>query len=677
MAFIADNVLRVVGFLLLVFLPGAWLTFGMSISDISFWPRLMAGAVLSPLIACAQFYAIRLLGASFELTTTLLICLNLPVVYLVYRRSRRCSWPQTRTIITLCIVFITTLACFAPQLLHPQIRAYTGHAWYYTEPIYKIANGDILIEEPELAGIRLAYPWAGLVYQSILSYVLNSPPAASYIWTNLLWLLFTFGFLILITGELGGDYLSRVSSIVWLSFGVNFVGFLIENLAKASSWLYDLGLGTRIDISWIYWVTGDYRYSPWLLKFMFFQQEPLTLGLYAAIVYFMIKRWGRDLASADYMLLFLLCLGVGLIQPNLFPAVWPLLGAQGISLYTHRHDMHQTHWWRQVFALGLVLLITTALTFGYVEFISRDHIGRAFGLFGPISAAGMRILALRIITSAIVISPFLLGFLLVFKRCWKQKPDAVVVLGLGAVGSLVPLILLYIPALNNEYKFMFTAAICLAPFPSLAWEPLLGQIGGHKWVVSFTLALILAIPFIYKMSNDWPWQPPQLSISPPSLDLRTFSLRLADNERLAGLVDTIQKRTPADTIICTEYNEIDLPTLLQRTLYAPPVQPEPFPGVNIPTEDLLIGTKGYDPHTILDRRVILKDLFHSNDLTRKDHSLQQILQFHRPVAILFESQQDAAMREWLEKDPNRQLLFSGNGFSLWLVPSPQGSILTQ
>ena len=34
----------------------------------------------------------------------------------------------------------------------PQIRMLSGHAWMHTDYIYMLANGDLLLDDPELVG---------------------------------------------------------------------------------------------------------------------------------------------------------------------------------------------------------------------------------------------------------------------------------------------------------------------------------------------------------------------------------------------------------------------------------------------------------------------------------------------------------------------------------------------
>src|ERR1700680_540120 len=94
LAYIFGNVstlFGVLGYLLLVFTPGAWITFGLSLDRIPFWARLLTGAMLSPLVVCAEFYLIRLAGIPFGTTAVILVLVNVPAIYLVWRRRGKLS----------------------------------------------------------------------------------------------------------------------------------------------------------------------------------------------------------------------------------------------------------------------------------------------------------------------------------------------------------------------------------------------------------------------------------------------------------------------------------------------------------------------------------------------------------------------------------------------------------
>src|SRR5215472_13435840 len=101
---------------------------------------------------------------------------------------------------------------------------YSTHAWMHAAPDYLVANGSLLLEEPCLAGVRLAYPWVGHVFQAVLSYALDSSPAFSYVWTNLLWIALFYGLFVAFAQEMGLRPITSALAPVWLFFGVNFAG---------------------------------------------------------------------------------------------------------------------------------------------------------------------------------------------------------------------------------------------------------------------------------------------------------------------------------------------------------------------------------------------------------------------------------------------------------------------
>lgn len=166
-------------FAILAFLPGQWITFGLALPKLPFWARFAGGAVLTPLVICLQFYALRLVGVPFDSTVILLVVLNLPVLVLLYLRRRDLVLPDRRTLAGWFLVLFVPFLLLSRLILDPYARVYTGHSWLYSDPIYMIANGNLLLQDPELVGVRLDYPWAGLVYEGILSYVIGSPPAAA------------------------------------------------------------------------------------------------------------------------------------------------------------------------------------------------------------------------------------------------------------------------------------------------------------------------------------------------------------------------------------------------------------------------------------------------------------------------------------------------------------------
>ena len=431
----------ILAFAALVFLPGAWITFGLTGLRLPFSARLCGGAVLSPLVVCLQFYALRLLGLPFESTAKLLPLLNLPALYLVLKQRRQVSLPSGRTVAAWLLVLLIPLAGFIPTVVDPLARVFTGHAWLFSDPIYRMANGELLLTEPELMGFRLGYPWPGLVYQGILSYLLDSPPAVSYIWTDLVWLLIIFCLLAGIVAQLGGNRFSRITSVIWLCFGVNFVGFMV--------WAGPVEYGHA--------AFGDLRFTPWLLKFLFFGQEPMALGLFVAILYLLLRQQEDRSNGQLLVLLALMMCGLGLMYALLFPAAAGLIGAQGIAICFDAFRARERLPWRYLLALGACMLISGALTAAYVSFLNVDRVTSA------VSLTSGQYWLWKAVAGVIATLPLLLGLGVVLRRSWPKPSKGVILLALGGVSSLALYVVFYIPGYYNEYKYVLTAAICLTP----------------------------------------------------------------------------------------------------------------------------------------------------------------------------------------------------------------------
>src|SRR5215510_11891718 len=252
------------GFLVLVLLPGAWVTFGLPLPGIPFWARILTGTALGPLVVCLQFYTARLLGASFELSVILLVGVNLPAGYFIWKRIDELAIPDARSVGGWILVLLLPMAFLGLQFYDPQIRMLSGHAWMHTDYIYMLANGDLLLDDPELVGIRLAYPWAEHVHLGMLSYLLGSPPASNYFWTNLVSLLLACGFVAGIVAELGGNRFAKITSAIWLLFGLDIGGYVVHQIVPAAF--------ARDYPIWL-----DWRAAPWLINFFGF--TPMNFAL--------------------------------------------------------------------------------------------------------------------------------------------------------------------------------------------------------------------------------------------------------------------------------------------------------------------------------------------------------------------------------------------------------------
>ena len=603
--------------------------------------------MVAPFVVCIQFYLLRLLGASFHQTVILLVLVNLPAAGLVYRHRGRLVCPSKRTTATALLVVAIPLAFVAIRAYDPQIRAYYGHSWMHTDIVYRLANGELRPEEAQLAGLRLDYPWAGLVYHSVLSYLLDSPLVSNYPLLNVVWLLCIFGLVSLSAQELGGNRFSRLSSPIWLCFAVNPVGYALQQ-----------SLPTELVERYPIW--GDWRATPWLRKFFTSEQIVLGLGVFAVLLFFLLLRpWPRGRSFQLFLIVVVLLMSVGCLYPLLFPAAAALAGARALVAIVENGALRHL-WYRQPVALAAAILVAAASTLWYLDVVTIDRAGGdTIGISNDFSN-----IARDAAESAIVIAPLLLALLLVLPRLWRTHRSAVMVCAGGAAGSVLLYCFMYIPHESNEYKYIFTAAVCLAALPGIALEPVADRSGAMACVLCVGMGLMLVAPAAHKMYRNWPGVPED----PPRVDMRDFNLRLADGERFARICDVIREQTSPHTVIVTDRADVGFHTVTRRQLYVP-YKDAFVPGIGLDNDYLLKSVKGYDGALVEKRRAKLRGLFEGADDATRERSLAGIRALGRPIAIILNEQRHRRLLGWLLERTVARPLFHGDGLLLLVLES--------
>jgi hypothetical protein len=644
------RMLGVAAFLVISILPGAWISFGLPLQRLSFWARLLLGVLLAPIVIVFEFYPVRLLGASFERTALILVLINLPALILIWRHARRIQVPDGKTWLAWTIAVLLSVACMVPAFAHPQTVMYRGHSWLYTGPIYSLAKGELVLEDPDLAGYKMGYPvWSGLIQQAFLSYFLDSPPMCSFIWTSLVCIIVSCGFAMGIVEELGGGWIAKISSGVWLLLGSNSVGYVLKRLLPGS-------FTSAVQI----W--GDGRYTPWVWKFHDFNSMPLILAICTGLVYLLIRQTSERLSKDSLLVICLLLICVGVFYPILYPAACALLGARALAALLEKSEANQSGRFQEFVALAVVLLISAAVTFANYKFLTHERV-----VTGLVQISNLGGMARKALEYFVVTSPLLAGFVLTFRTCWKERRTAFIVLGLGALGSLFLTAFFYLPYWTNEYKFMFTAAICLAPFPSLATEHLWKKLGAAKTLPIVGLAfLFFAAAYAHQMvRQDWSLRTTRQATT----DSSHFFLRLDPKERLSGIYRAVEERTPPNTVLAIQNADWHPPTFTNRSIYIA-YESKPFGGVNQGNDVLIDKIKGFGSKVIRERRQTLADLYESTENAPRAQAVSRLLEMKRPMAIILEPQH-AALLAWLQANTSGSAIFQENGLTLWLiVPGP-------
>jgi hypothetical protein len=639
----------IAAFLVLVFAPGAWVTFGLSLPDVPFWGRLFTGAVLSPAVVCVQFYALRLAGLPFGPTATALAVLNLPAVYLIWRAAPEHSVSRRGVGVVALVTLALGVGVMAKPFLCTDMRIYSPHSWVYADPVYMFARGDLVPEDPVLAGLRLGYPvWSALVFQAVLSFLLDSAPVSSWVWTNLVWLLLICGFIAAITKELGGGRLAQASAGICLLLGTNPVGYTLSKILPA---LADLRL------------FGDARYTPWVNKFYLFSTMPLGLGLIAALLYLLVHP-GR---GARLIPLCLLLSGVGVLYPLLFPPACGLLGARAlvVLLESRQGPLHTGLPYRKLLPLLAALVVATVLTYAQVQFLEHSRTVAAPSVLLSALGSGAR----KVVVSIIATSVLLLGVAFVFRQCWASNRSATATLLGGALASYLLHAVFFIPHWDNEYKFIVVISMCLAPFPALAVERIWRQ--WPPWRARLAVAVggaFLLLTYVHRYYVGWE---ATADVEPRLVDSSAFYLQLNPAHPWSAICTAVRRLTPPDTVLAIQNSDFYFPGLTARSLYVPPADRR-YPGVTLRADVLAAEVRGYGRDILAERRQVLADLFDGRDGDARKEALDRMLALGRPVAIVAEAQH-AALLDWLKTGQRGSSVYRNDGVTVWLVPpSDQG-----
>jgi hypothetical protein len=642
-------------FVLLAITPGAWISFGLPLKGISFWARLCIAIALSPFIACLEFYAVRLLGLPFPSTAVLLVFLNLPAAYLILKRRARLAEVPRGNWLMLAITVLLPFVFTGSVLTHMDARIYSGHSWLHADAAYMLVRGDLDLEAPTLAGVRSSYPvWPVLAFEALHSYLTNSPPMSSYIWSDLIWLIAVCGFVAGIVKELGGGRLAQATSAIFLLVGTNPVGYVLMQLVPI-----------RGDTAHDLW--GDLRLMPWVIKFMLFSPMALGLAMIAAMIYLLVR---PGLLAWDVLvILALLVCGVGLIYPLLFPPACAILCARALAVIAVREGWARTNIAREVLALAGMVLLACLLTYLEVRFLTAARHTST----GEVAFAKLPSVIRKLIAAVICTSVLLAGVALSIRPLWKLQRRSMVILLSAAGASLLLYCVFFLPYFENEYKFVFTMAMCLAPFPAIAVERIWQEWPRARAIPALVLVAILLLgPYGHWAYRTWPapWARSlfnaqySLRYDLP-LDASGFFLRLNKQDPRYGICDAVRGMTPVRSVLLVDNSDIYYPVLTGRSLYVS-AQDRELPGVNLHDEDLEANVRGYGPQILADRRAILAEFFNAGDSSLRQQALRAVQALQRPVAVIAD-QAHPDLLNWLKADKAASELYTENGMSLWLI----------
>jgi len=623
----------------LLLLPGVWLAFGLPLRRLSFAARLALAGVLSPAVLGLEFCLVREAGFPFATSVWILVVLNLGSVWWLVRewRTPRISWTALMAFVG---IYLLLACCVAfPWLASPNIRIFTGHTWMHTGIVYEFPRGAVWPEEPELAGVHLAYPWLSHTFWAVVGWAISWPPTKVYVLTNLLGLLWVCVLFYEICRVLGASPFASRIGLLWLALGTNLAGALIRQVATYFG--HQMGM------------PGDIRTTPWIRKFIVLEPTALAIDLFAALLLVSLEAL-RSRQRSCFVLTAILVASIGLIHPLLFA---PALGFSGILLlllWLENPDFLQPGQ-RSTRDLWIGLALATLLVLTNAHFLAQARSApllHFYGLWPLLTKFATELLAMALFLLAIFSLP----------RSQLAERGALLLLA-GSVPSLLLRPIFRVSEGRNEYKFIFCAALCLAPVASLAidrWVP--KRVSPRLMTLASVLLIVPAIPAIRMQQgmSGFPYS--------PKISEGGFFIHLGPKEPEAGWVEALRNRTPPDTILVVHQSNLFLPAITARSLWAPPGHSLPVPGYLLESWSNLVLERGYPGSLFDSREALVRCLYECNEEGQLRQVQDQLKCLKRPVAIVFSPGEGLPFQALLERDHRGGILYRDpSGVVVWLL----------
>jgi hypothetical protein len=568
----------------------------------------------------------------------------------VARRIREAQRPSAAELATAGIVLAIPLAClFGPAWCLRGDYPWWLHSWVHSGTIYLLANGSLAPEETHLAGVSQSYPWAAHIFQGLVSRLLDRPPAVTYLALNAVWLGVITAFVGGLVRDLGGRFRGQIAACALLWFGVNFVGYLCRFYIFGPGWETEHFLRGEI--------FGDVRYTPFLWKFRFLEHVIFGLAMFAAMPHFLARlAAARESVAQELLVLFLLLAGVVLVYPVLAPISFALVGGSA-AWFAGPWRKRERLPFRRLVLVGAVIGACGLIGMAYFRVLMAD---RAYGTGG---IASPREIARKLVQSIVVALPLIAGAVLYLRAHRRELSRTAWILLAGTCASFALYALMTLPAPNGEYKYVFTAAICLAPLAGAALEPWLARTGRAFPAIAIAATLVLAAPFAQKIARQGRWPPGDK----PELDLAHFQLDLAPTEPGAALYRAVRERTPADAILVVDAPRIDVAALTRRSVYLFDDGGELLPGIMLLNDELVGVSRGHDRRIVRERTAVQNDLYRGSDDAKRAAAVGAMLALKRPLVVLLDRRTSAHLQlaEWLGREPRAHRLAQDGELEAW------------
>lgn len=641
-------------------LPGLWVAYTLPLHHLRWYGRLALSVALSPAILATQVLLLKVLHVPFVNIPTIVLIINLPALIFGLRAqqthreikqirpmttSNTSTWP---TIFAGGATFALLLGYLAiPWRLIQDLRPFAWHALWHTDVTYALTRNTLLPEEPELAGMRLAYGWFPHLFWSVTGWATDLPPTMLYAITNVIWLAVA----VVLGYALCRDGLQLPRPLAWLGTGTIFLG---TNAVGAAAWLY------ARDWHWQKAYLGELRYTPMLSKYLGFETMPFAFALLLALVFIATLALRRHTPRLAIVLTILLS-ALGLIYPILFPAGCLVVGMLWLLLVfgPGKQGEAPSYTWRELCWIVIGGAVSLVITFGFLQVVMLD------GANAPVRLStlpAMQMKGIQVIVALLLFAPGLLYL----ARLLRQRAAP----GWLLMGSTLLLMALYVVADLEalEYKFVLAATMVAAPLGAAGLAQLFRSTT-LRWITTFGLLVgLMGINQLLMLRVGA--QVPANLVNAPRIDEQSFWLRLQPEQTEAGWVAAVNHDSAPETIVVTQASRIHVSPFLNRSLYAPSdADGTAVAGYSVENRYNLLSWRGYSSANY-DARLATVAQLYGDDEAQWSAALQKMLTLQRPLAIHLQA--GSALEQRLQAQQlgiqlYRPLDTAADGGSVWLI----------
>jgi hypothetical protein len=645
--------MRMLAVPLLLVLPGVWVAFGLRLDPLSWTVRLALALALSPLVLAMQLVLLKLCGLSFARASWIALLLTLPAAGLLWHRT---AWTPLRRdsphLGSLLLSFTPAVLYTAyPWVTCPPYRIFAWHNFMHLDMIYALTRSTVLPEEPQMAGLPLAYPWFAHAFLAVVGWLTDSAPTALQCGVNLVLVLVCVVFWSAAARRLGYHPAVAFLLVGLIGFGGNSLGTI---------WGAVRAHGPGEAVMWAMHF-GDFRTGPFLAKFNQLNAMNFGLTVFSGLVLVGVaacQEHVRGLAALVGVLL----LAVGLLYGTIFPAA-VLVGGGLLTLMALPVARDMPAYPRgEILHLGGALLLAGLLSAAYMAWMTRALTEPGVALL----TSGSDLLHKAVRAGWSLVLPGVLAVAGLWTARHRRRAPTLLLAGV-AVGATLLFICTWMSSSAIEYKFLFCAIIPLALLAGGAVDPWARHHPSSAWAGAGVLVTGLLLVHLWHSYGLAAHYPPSLAEG-PQVEEGAFWVRLAPADADAAWTRAVREQTPEDTVVVVHQSRHHLGSYLARSLLVPVDRGrlEARVGYAETGDYNLVRLRGY-PWDEFARRVRLIDsLYTEADPAVLRRGIASLRAMHRPVVLHF-ARAGIPLLQWLKQERLGRALFTDRGQEVWLI----------